>query len=654
MKLRPRSIVETIAILLTLGIPALAQTASLLPPGEQTFVDANGAPYAGGTVCSYVPNTLTPKVTWSDPLQATPNTSPCVTLDSAGRTVLYGSGTYRQRLLDLNGTLVWDKLTQDLLSLISASEWAGTSTGSANAQTLAPAAALAAYKAGNVLWFQAGLTNTSALTISTSGLPARNVFSGTGPVAPGTVVANAVYQLVDDGTEWQLVGSPRSLNVKWFGAGGSDDSGVFQAAASAAVGGSLYVPLGNGNYHIASGFTLSGATSLVFEPGAALACGGTGDCLTVSEGGGLQGQEFSNVTLVATGSAIAGTASRGLVISGSGGGGRFDNLVVNGFTAGKCVAFVGSVYDLTFSGGVLRNCSSEMFQDGTLGQISMLRVSDMLFQTDSGVGITTHTTVNLQNIIDAIFDKDHWSDAVAAGIGLDCGDVVLAASGGCIGLTVENSRFEGAFFNDLQAGFGTYSAGAACFDVHLDNNKFNGTATSTNVYYIKSCYAGTIRGGNWPGNLVPTPGPPLTGYNYVLTSAAADWTIEDQAYNSANTNDLSAGHPSTYVTQAESIFPNTLVAPRLLHYTPLSITGGAAATSFPNVATPGLATVQCSSTTNGFVEQVLFSPSNGDVVVSGALTWGTPPTRTYLGSGATLTLALDGTSVWSCSAVLVG
>src|SRR5476651_1268688 len=107
MNLHPRSIIKmTIAILLAIGIPALAQTASLLPPGEQTFVDANGVPYAGGTVCSYIPNTLTPKTTWSDSLQANPNTSPCVVLDSAGRTVLYGAGAYRQRLLDLNGNLI--------------------------------------------------------------------------------------------------------------------------------------------------------------------------------------------------------------------------------------------------------------------------------------------------------------------------------------------------------------------------------------------------------------------------------------------------------------------------------------------------------------------------------------------------------------------
>ena len=91
-----------------------AQTASLLPNGEQQFVDGNGAPYANGTVCYYTPSTLTPKQTWSDPLQANPNTSPCITLDSNGRTIAYGAGQYRQILKDQLSNTIWDQLTYGL------------------------------------------------------------------------------------------------------------------------------------------------------------------------------------------------------------------------------------------------------------------------------------------------------------------------------------------------------------------------------------------------------------------------------------------------------------------------------------------------------------------------------------------------------------
>lgn len=95
------------------GTTALAQSASLLPNGEQTFVDQNGQPYGAGKVYFYTPNTLTPKTTWSDPNQTTPNSNPVV-LDNAGRAVIYGSGQYRQIVKDVFGNTVWDQLTAGL------------------------------------------------------------------------------------------------------------------------------------------------------------------------------------------------------------------------------------------------------------------------------------------------------------------------------------------------------------------------------------------------------------------------------------------------------------------------------------------------------------------------------------------------------------
>jgi hypothetical protein len=83
---------------------------TLLPNAEQQFIDANGAPYAAGTVTTYVPGTSTPKATWRDAAQSVLNTNPIV-LDAAGRAVIYGSGTYRTVLQDSAGLLVWDKET---------------------------------------------------------------------------------------------------------------------------------------------------------------------------------------------------------------------------------------------------------------------------------------------------------------------------------------------------------------------------------------------------------------------------------------------------------------------------------------------------------------------------------------------------------------
>lgn len=83
----------------------------LIPNGEQVFVDANGEPYALGTVGMYVPNTLNDKDTWQDRDHVALNTNP-IDLDAAGRCVIWGEGAYRQILKDLNGNTIWDRITQ--------------------------------------------------------------------------------------------------------------------------------------------------------------------------------------------------------------------------------------------------------------------------------------------------------------------------------------------------------------------------------------------------------------------------------------------------------------------------------------------------------------------------------------------------------------
>lgn len=82
---------------------------------EQQFSDADGAPYAGGTLATYIPGTSTPKMTWLDPDQAAANTNPVV-LDSAGRCLLYGDGEYRLLLRDAVGNEVWDIEATTLVS----------------------------------------------------------------------------------------------------------------------------------------------------------------------------------------------------------------------------------------------------------------------------------------------------------------------------------------------------------------------------------------------------------------------------------------------------------------------------------------------------------------------------------------------------------
>lgn len=85
-------------------------SASLLPNGEQQFIDSDGVPLVGGFVYFYIPNTSTPKNTWQDAEQTILNTNPIV-LDGRGQAIIYGSGEYRQIVKDEDGNLIWDQLT---------------------------------------------------------------------------------------------------------------------------------------------------------------------------------------------------------------------------------------------------------------------------------------------------------------------------------------------------------------------------------------------------------------------------------------------------------------------------------------------------------------------------------------------------------------
>jgi hypothetical protein len=87
-------------------------TATLLPPAEITLNDSNGKPLAGGSVFYYIPGTTTKKNTWQDPAQTILNTNPII-LDSSGRAIVWGSGTYRQVVYDQFGNLIWDQITED-------------------------------------------------------------------------------------------------------------------------------------------------------------------------------------------------------------------------------------------------------------------------------------------------------------------------------------------------------------------------------------------------------------------------------------------------------------------------------------------------------------------------------------------------------------
>lgn len=88
---------------------------ALLPNPELQFIDADGHPYAGGTLATYEPGTTTPKTTWVDPNQSAANTNPII-LNSAGRCIVFGDGAYRCILRDSVGNLVFDQYSDTIVS----------------------------------------------------------------------------------------------------------------------------------------------------------------------------------------------------------------------------------------------------------------------------------------------------------------------------------------------------------------------------------------------------------------------------------------------------------------------------------------------------------------------------------------------------------
>ena len=82
--------------------------AGLLLSPQYQFVDANGVPYVGGMLSTYVPNSFTPKETFQNASETTANSNPIV-LDSRGTCVVYGDGDYRVILADQFGANMYSR-----------------------------------------------------------------------------------------------------------------------------------------------------------------------------------------------------------------------------------------------------------------------------------------------------------------------------------------------------------------------------------------------------------------------------------------------------------------------------------------------------------------------------------------------------------------
>lgn len=234
-------------------LESAANAATLLPNGQQQFIDGNGAPYASGTITLYsnYPTCSILKNSWKDSAQTVLNTNPIV-LDAAGRATIFGSGSYCQVLKDVSGNTIWTKETGDATTTANI-VWGGTSGGSANSQTVTIPGFTATN--GQTFYFFATYTNTSNLTLSVNGGAALAVVKTTplgvmqltgGEVAAGNVtgvVYSAVsgqLQLITNNTQ-QYTGEVRtfasaSCPAGWLPADGSAVSTTTYPSLFAALG----------------------------------------------------------------------------------------------------------------------------------------------------------------------------------------------------------------------------------------------------------------------------------------------------------------------------------------------------------------------------------------------------------------------------------
>ncbi len=90
--------------------------------------------------------------------------------------------------------------------------YVATVGGTADAITLSPSPAIAAYAAGQQFWFLASGANTGATTIAVSGLSAKAVRkNGTTVLAANDLLSGAMIGVEYDGTNFQLLGLGQSI-----------------------------------------------------------------------------------------------------------------------------------------------------------------------------------------------------------------------------------------------------------------------------------------------------------------------------------------------------------------------------------------------------------------------------------------------------------
>lgn len=178
---------------------------AIKPVLKHTFYKNDGTRNALGKVYTYVAGTTTPTSVFTTSAGDVAHSNPII-LDSHGECEFWVVGLIKVNCEETNDNGAtysqvtgWpvDNVGSGVTNDEANARWAGTATGTANALAIAPSPAITAYAVGQSFIFKSGASaNTTATTISISGLSAIAVQSNGAACSGGEILANNWYQIV--------------------------------------------------------------------------------------------------------------------------------------------------------------------------------------------------------------------------------------------------------------------------------------------------------------------------------------------------------------------------------------------------------------------------------------------------------------------------
>jgi hypothetical protein len=218
--------------------------ARLSPYPVWTILDDNGRTIPGALLYTYAAGTTTPKASYTDHTGDTANPNPIVA-DSAARLCIWlGSGNYKLMLTDGENATLFDPDTPEG-NLIWTKDYINGSQGGVgdylSVRTIPELRTVTGYEADQIIHVQGH-------TAQDDGGGGWFWFDGTATDDDDNGIKILPDDLPASGRWIRLVYGP--IDVKWYGAGYSDDDAAFQATVDYAGGAGADVLVSHGDYNI--------------------------------------------------------------------------------------------------------------------------------------------------------------------------------------------------------------------------------------------------------------------------------------------------------------------------------------------------------------------------------------------------------------------